>query len=114
MIKNAIYQTILNNYLRYGARPKNAPFRLFLVYIPRASKYSGSTALCGIHCYDSNKNPIIWVANVGDSRAVLCKKNGFILCDDVIINKKGYKTNYVSTDSKVVLAAASSASLAVP
>jgi len=33
----------------------------------------------------------------------LCKKNGFILCDDVIINKKGYKTNYVSPDSKVVL-----------
>jgi len=33
----------------------------------------------------------------------LCKNGGFILCDDVITNKKGKKTNYVSRDSKIIL-----------
>ena len=42
---------------------------------PRASNYSGSTACCGVHFLDKNNNPILWVMNVGDSRAVLCNKN---------------------------------------
>lgn len=42
---------------------------------PRASSYSGSTACCGVHLIDKNKKPILWTINVGDSRAILCKKN---------------------------------------
>jgi serine/threonine protein phosphatase PrpC len=39
---------------------------------PEASKRCGSTALCGI-MYKNIKNAnYIWIANVGDSRAVLC------------------------------------------
>ena len=39
---------------------------------PIASKRCGSTALSGIHYLDKNKNPMIWILNVGDCRAVLC------------------------------------------
>lgn len=42
---------------------------------PRASNYSGSTACCGVHLLDKKKNHVLWMFNVGDSRAVLCKKN---------------------------------------
>jgi serine/threonine protein phosphatase PrpC len=39
---------------------------------PTAAKRCGSTALCGV-MYKNNKNiNYIWIANVGDSRAVLC------------------------------------------
>ncbi len=39
---------------------------------PSASKRCGSTALCGV-MYKNQKNiNYIWIANVGDSRAVLC------------------------------------------
>jgi serine/threonine protein phosphatase PrpC len=39
---------------------------------PQAAKRCGSTALCGV-IYKNNKNiNYIWIANVGDSRAVLC------------------------------------------
>ena len=43
---------------------------------PRACSWSGSTACVGIHLLDKNNKPIIWVMNVGDSRAVLCNKDG--------------------------------------
>lgn len=40
---------------------------------PRAVSYSGSTALCAIMKKDrKTKSNILWMANVGDSRAVLC------------------------------------------
>ena len=44
---------------------------------PRAVNYTGSTALCGIISKHptSNKN-ILWIANVGDSRAVMCNNKG--------------------------------------
>jgi serine/threonine protein phosphatase PrpC len=42
---------------------------------PAASKRCGSTALCGV-MYKNNKNVnYIWIANVGDSRAVLCNQH---------------------------------------
>jgi len=43
---------------------------------PRAVEYCGSTACVGIHTKDANDKDIVWIVNVGDSRAVLCKKNG--------------------------------------
>ena len=43
---------------------------------PRAVEYCGSTACIGIHTFDKNDKDILWIVNVGDSRAVLCKKNG--------------------------------------
>lgn len=33
----------------------------------------------------------------------LCKKNGYILCDDIIINQKKVRTSYVSNDSYDVI-----------
>jgi serine/threonine protein phosphatase PrpC len=43
---------------------------------PGASKRCGSTALCGV-MYKNEKNiNYIWIANVGDSRAVLCNHLG--------------------------------------
>ena len=44
---------------------------------PRAVNYTGSTALCGIISKHptSNRN-ILWIANVGDSRAVMCNNKG--------------------------------------
>lgn len=43
---------------------------------PRAVEYCGSTACIGIHSLDKNNKNILWIVNVGDSRGVLCNKNG--------------------------------------
>ena len=44
---------------------------------PRAVNYCGSTACVTIHCIDpEEKKSFLWIANVGDSRAVLANKNG--------------------------------------
>ena len=43
---------------------------------PRAANYCGSTACITIHCFDpEEKKSFLWIANVGDSRAVLANKN---------------------------------------
>lgn len=42
---------------------------------PRAVEYCGSTACVGIHTKENNKQ-YLWIINVGDSRAVLCNKEG--------------------------------------
>ena len=40
---------------------------------PRAVNYTGSTALCGVITRNPNNNKkLLWIANVGDSRAVMC------------------------------------------
>jgi|UniRef100_A0A6C0ITC8 serine/threonine protein phosphatase PrpC len=39
---------------------------------PRAVNYTGSTALCGLISKKPNDKKVLWIANVGDSRAVLC------------------------------------------
>jgi serine/threonine protein phosphatase PrpC len=46
---------------------------------PRGSRYCGSTALVGIQYLDKNNKSKLWIANVGDSRAVLCKNNNGVL-----------------------------------
>ena len=46
---------------------------------PRASNYCGSTALCGIHFKNKKNKNMLWMINVGDSRAVLCKKDNSVL-----------------------------------
>jgi len=42
---------------------------------PRAVEYCGSTACVGVHINDDNKQ-YLWIINVGDSRAILCNKDG--------------------------------------
>ena len=39
---------------------------------PRAVQYCGSTACVGIHFIDTSNKHILWVLNVGDSRAIKC------------------------------------------
>lgn len=40
---------------------------------PRAVNYCGSTALCGVIVKNpKTKKKILWIANVGDSRAIMC------------------------------------------
>jgi serine/threonine protein phosphatase PrpC len=46
---------------------------------PRGSRYCGSTALVGIQYLDKNNRSKLWIANVGDSRAVLCQNNNTVL-----------------------------------
>ena len=43
---------------------------------PRAVEYCGSTACVGIYTLDKSNKNCLWIVNVGDSRAVLCNKNG--------------------------------------
>ena len=43
---------------------------------PKAAEYCGSTACVAVNTVDEKKKNILWVINVGDSRAVLCNKNG--------------------------------------
>jgi serine/threonine protein phosphatase PrpC len=42
---------------------------------PRAVEYCGSTACVAIETFNTKKK-LLWIVNVGDSRAVLCNKNG--------------------------------------
>lgn len=46
---------------------------------PIAAKRCGSTALCGIHYLDKNNNPMLWMVNVGDSRAILLNHKGITI-----------------------------------
>ena len=46
---------------------------------PIASTRCGSTALCGIHYLDNKNRQMLWMLNVGDSRAVLCKHNNSVI-----------------------------------
>ena len=43
---------------------------------PRAVEYCGSTACVTIQTVDNDNNNYLWIVNVGDSRAVLCDRNG--------------------------------------
>lgn len=43
---------------------------------PRAVKYCGSTALCGIQFLNKSNNLYLWMVNVGDSRAIMCNSKG--------------------------------------
>jgi protein phosphatase 1L len=43
---------------------------------PRAVEYCGSTACVAIQTVNSKNKSILWIVNVGDSRAVLCNKSG--------------------------------------
>jgi len=43
---------------------------------PRLVEYCGSTACVAIHALDKKNKHILWTINVGDSRAILCNKNG--------------------------------------
>lgn len=43
---------------------------------PKAVEYCGSTACIAINALDKNNKQILWIANVGDSRAILCNKHG--------------------------------------
>lgn len=78
---------------------------------PRSCNYTGSTALCGIVAKHNNKN-ILWVANVGDSRAVLCnsKNEAVQLSQDhkpnseiekLRINQLGGKIRYDGSDWRI-------------
>ena len=56
---------------------------------PRAVNYTGSTALCGvISRHPTNNKKILWIANVGDSRAVMCNYK-----DDAIQLSQDHKPN---------------------
>lgn len=47
---------------------------------PRACTYTGSTALCGIIAKNPNNGKkILWIANVGDSRAIMVNSNNDII-----------------------------------
>ncbi len=56
---------------------------------PVAAKRCGSTALCGVMYKDSKNNNNIWIANVGDSRAVLCN-----MSDKAIQLSKDHKPHH--------------------
>jgi serine/threonine protein phosphatase PrpC len=46
---------------------------------PIVAKRCGSTALCGVQYKDLNNRKMIWLANVGDSRAVLYNKKNIAI-----------------------------------
>ena len=43
---------------------------------PKADEYCGSTACVAVNCLDEKNKNVLWLINVGDSRAVLCNKSG--------------------------------------
>lgn len=71
---------------------------------PRLANRSGSTCCLGIHYVDSNNNHKLWVANVGDSRAVKCNRNGKAeqLTEDHKPNSKNEKYRITQLGGKIV------------
>lgn len=63
---------------------------------PIAAKRCGSTALCGVHYIDRNNNPMLWMVNVGDSRAILCNHK-----DLTIPLTKDHKPNSTTERSRI-------------
>jgi serine/threonine protein phosphatase PrpC len=63
---------------------------------PILSKRCGSTAVCGIHYIDENKQPYLWTINVGDSRAVLCNYKNLS-----VQLTKDHKPNYINEKSRI-------------
>lgn len=64
---------------------------------PRAVNYTGSTALCGVISKHPNYNKkILWIANVGDSRAVLCNHQG-----DAVQLSQDHKPNSASEKKRI-------------
>jgi serine/threonine protein phosphatase PrpC len=63
---------------------------------PIAAKRCGSTALCGIQYKDTHNHNMIWLANVGDSRAVLYNSK-----DVAIPLTKDHKPNSVSEKLRI-------------
>jgi len=61
----ADYITEVYNFLQNNLKMKH----------PKAAEYCGSTACVGLNCIDEKNKNILWMINVGDSRAVLCNKN---------------------------------------
>ena len=56
---------------------------------PRAVNYTGSTALCGVISKHPTLNKrILWIANVGDSRAVMCNSK-----DEAVQLSQDHKPN---------------------
>jgi protein phosphatase 1L len=60
------YVNEVYNYLQDNLKTKH----------PRASEYCGSTACVAINLLDSKNKNTLWLINVGDSRAILCNKDG--------------------------------------
>ena len=64
---------------------------------PRAVNYTGSTALCGIISKNKNTNKeVLWIANVGDSRAVLCNSS-----NNAVQLSQDHKPNSVSEKKRI-------------
>jgi len=64
---------------------------------PRAVNYTGSTALCGIISKNKNTNKeVLWIANVGDSRAVLCNSS-----NNAVQLSHDHKPNSVSEKKRI-------------
>ena len=71
---------------------------------PRAVNYTGSTALCGVISKNTNnQKKILWIANVGDSRAVLCnyKKEAIQLSQDHKPNSTSEKKRIEQLGGKI-------------
>lgn len=64
---------------------------------PRAVNYTGSTALCGIISKHNNfDKKILWIANVGDSRAVMCNYK-----DEAIQLSQDHKPNSILEKKRI-------------
>tara|TARA_E500000178_G_C16886631_1_gene691540 strand:- start:51 stop:857 length:807 start_codon:yes stop_codon:yes gene_type:complete len=64
---------------------------------PRAVNYTGSTALCGVISNNKlNNKRILWIANVGDSRAVLCNDK-----NEAVQLSQDHKPNNVNEKKRI-------------
>lgn len=63
---------------------------------PVAVKRCGSTALCGVMYKDAKNSTHIWIANVGDSRAVLCNH-----LNKAIQLSKDHKPHHLSEKKRI-------------
>lgn len=63
---------------------------------PTAANRCGSTALCGIHYLNEKGQPMLWMVNVGDSRAVMCNYKG----QEVLLTKD-HKPNVKSEKERI-------------
>lgn len=74
-LKNNIYKN-KKDFINYVNEIYNFLQNNLKMKHPKAAEYCGSTACVAVNCIDEKNKDVLWLINVGDSRAVLCNKSG--------------------------------------
>jgi serine/threonine protein phosphatase PrpC len=100
--KKNIYKS-KKNFIEYINEVYNFLQHNLITKHPKAVEYCGSTACVVLHYLDINNKHVLWLINVGDSRAVLCnrKNKAVALTNDHKPNDSFEKSRIESLGGKI-------------